>query len=260
MRTLGIIMHAIEGLSDEMYVKTIAELGFSATFTGAEESDARQAELGELFAKNGIVYENLHAPFGHINDIWLDTEGGDAMLRELMTCVDRCVAGGAPIAVVHLSSGMTPPSITDIGRARWEVLVNYAVTKSVKIAFENQRMLANLAWAMEAFPDQGFCWDCGHEACFTPNREYMPLFGDRLICTHIHDNSGKFNADYHQLPFDGVFDYGRFADQIRKSGYTGSLMLEVTANPRFYPDITPDAYLRKAADVAKHLRTMVDGE
>ena len=121
-------------------------------------------------------------------------------------------------------------------------------------------MLANLAWAMEAFPDQGFCWDCGHEACFTQGREYMPLFGHRLICTHIHDNSGEFNADYHQLPFDGVFDYGRFARQIQASGYTGSLMLEVMANPKFYPDMTPEVYLRRAADVAQRLRKMVDGE
>ena len=88
----------------------------------------------------------------------------------------------------------------------------------------------------------------------------MPLFGHRLICTHIHDNSGEFNADYHQLPFDGVFDYGRFARQIQASGYTGSLMLEVMANPKFYPDMTPEGYLRRAADVAQRLRKMVDGE
>ena len=260
MRTIGIIHQAVDGLSDEAYVKTIAALGFSATFTGAEESDARQAELAELFAAHGITYENLHAPFGHINDIWLDCEGGETMTEELITCIDRCVAGGVPIAVVHLSSGMTPPSITDLGRARWERIVNYAVQKGIKIAFENQRMLANLAWAMEAFPDQGFCWDCGHEACFTAGREYMPLFGNRLSCTHIHDNSGKFNADYHQLPFDGVFDFQRFARQIQASGYTGSLMLEVFANPRFYPNVSSEEYLRRAADVAKRLRVMVDGK
>jgi len=260
MRQIGIIHHAIGGLSDEAYVKTIKELGFSATFTGVEASDARQAELGELFAKHGVTYETLHAPFGHINDIWLDCEGGVSMERELLETVDRCVAGGAPIAVVHLSSGMTPPTITDIGRARWERIVNYAVQKNVKIAFENQRMLANLAWAMETFPEQGFCWDCGHEACFTGGREYMPLFGKRLVCTHIHDNSGEFNADNHQLPFDGAIDYEKFARHIQASGYTGSLMLEVVAKPVFYPNDTPDTYLQKAAMVAKRLRTMVDGE
>lgn len=260
MRTIGISHQAIGGLSDEAYVKTIAELGFGATFTGVEKSDRRQAELAELFAANGVTYETLHAPFGHINDIWLDCEGGEAMCEELLTCIDRCAVAGVPIAVVHLSSGMTPPTITDLGRARWEKIVNHAVAKGVKLAFENQRMLANLAWAMEAFPEQGFCWDCGHEACFTGGREYMPLFGKRLICTHIHDNSGEFNADNHQLPFDGKLNYARFAEHIRNSGYTGSLMLEVVAKPQFYPDVTPDGYLRKAADVAKRLRAMVDGE
>ena len=260
MRSIGIIFQAMTGLSDEEYVRQIASLGFTATFTGAEKSDARQAELADLFAKYGVTYETLHAPFGHINDIWLDCEGGEGMAKELTDCIDRCVAGGAPIAVMHLSSGLTPPTITDLGRARWDHIVNYAVQKGVRIAFENQRKLANLAWAMESFPDQGFCWDCGHEACFTPGRQYMPLFGDRLICTHIHDNSGKFNADDHLIPFEGAVDFDRFARQIRESGYRGSLMLEVCGSKKKYPELTVEEYLTRSADAVKRLRSMVDGE
>jgi hypothetical protein len=136
-------------------------------------------------------------------------------------------------------------------------VVDHAVQRGIKVAFENQRMLANLAWAMEAFPDQGFCWDCGHESCFTPGREYMPLFGKRLICTHIHDNSGEFNADNHQLPFDGAMDFDRFARHIKASGYTGSLMLEVMAHDAFYPNVTPEEYLSRAADAAKRLLSLL---
>ena len=155
---------------------------------------------------------------------------------------------------------MTPPSITDTGRARFARLVDYAAAKNVKIAFENQRMLANLAWAMEAFPGDpvGFCWDCGHEFCFTPGRHYMPLFGNRLLCTHIHDNTGVFNEDSHFLPYDGTGNFDAVADALRQSGYTGSLMLEMVNRER-YSELDPHAFLEQAYSAADRLRTAIDG-
>ncbi len=256
MRKIGINLHAVKGLTDEEYLREIAALGFHAIFSGVLAPE-RQAAAAELCARYGIEYETLHAPFGHINDIWLENDNG--MLDELLHCVDHCVLAGVPIAVVHLSAGMTPPSITDIGRERFARLVDYAAEKNVKIAFENQRMLANIAWAFETFKTDtvGFCWDCGHEFCFTPGRHYMPLFGDRLICTHIHDNTAIFNEDKHFLPFDGVCDFDYVTKTIRESGYTGSLMLEV-GNASRYGDMVPQDFLKKAADVVKKLRSMVD--
>ena len=260
MRTLGIMMHSIGKLSDEEYIRLISERGFRSTFTGMFATDGEQAALAELLAKHGVTYENLHAPFGHINDIWLDKAEGHEMLRELMDCVDRCAAAGVPLMVVHLSSGMNPPSITDIGRTRFACLVEYAARKQVKIAFENQRKLANLAWAMEFFsPDVvGFCWDFGHENCFTPGKEYMPLFGNRLIATHIHDNSCQYNADNHWLPFDGSADFDRFARQLKASGFEGSLMLELNGAQEKYRALSVEEYLDRAADAARRLAVMVE--
>lgn len=258
MRKIGINLHAIKGLTDEDYLREIAALGFNTMFSGVLAPE-RQAAVAELCARYGIEYETLHAPFGHINDIWLENDNG--MLDELCRCIDHCVIAGAPIAVVHLSAGMKPPSITDLGRERFARLVDYAAKKNIKIAFENQRKLANIAWAFEAFPTDtvGFCWDCGHEYCFTPGRHYMPLFGDRLICTHIHDNTAVFNEDSHFLPFDGACDFDYVAATIRESGYTGSLMLEV-GNASRYGDMVPQEFLAKAAEAACRLRRMVDGE
>lgn len=258
MRKIGINLNAIGGLTDEEYFREIAEQGFDCIFSGVRGPEQMEV-WGNLCAKYGLEYETLHAPFKHINDIWLDDDCG--MLDELKHSVDACVEVGAKISVVHLSSGMNPPSITDAGRARFAALIEYAVQKNVKIAFENQRMLANIAWAFEAFRDEsvGFCWDCGHEFCFTPGRHYMPLFGDRLICTHIHDNTAVFNEDSHFLPFDGACDFGYVADAIRESGYTGSLMLEV-GNKTRYGGMDPREFLADAAERVKKLRTMTDGE
>ncbi len=261
MISCGINMHAIGNLSDEEYIRLIAERGFTATFTEMLSTDREQADLSELLAKYGVTYENLHAPFGHINDIWLDKADGHEMFRELCDCVDRCAAADVHMMVVHLSSGMNPPSITDIGRARFTCLVDYAARKNVKVAFENQRWLANLSWAMEFFQSDvaGFCWDFGHENCFTPGREYMPIFGDRLICTHIHDNSCQFNADDHWLPFDGGADFDRFARQLKASDFDGSLMLEVIARRSRYRELSAEEYLDRAASAAKRLVAMVEG-
>lgn len=266
MRKLGLNMLSIGGKTPDECARLMKENGFETTFSGVYTDEKKQAEVREAVEKHGITFETLHAPFSHINDIWYDSEGGQQMIDELKMSVDRCVTAGASILVVHLSSGLTPPPPTDIGRGRFIDLVDYAAGKNVNIAFENQRMLGNIGWAFEQFKDAdnvGFCWDCGHEYCFTPGRQYMPLFGDRLICTHIHDNTCEFDIDRHLIPFDGSIPFDVVAKQLKESGYKGSLMLETF--PRFtegkydsYQDLSLEQFVKKAADAAKKLRDMID--
>lgn len=264
MRKIGINLESIGGITREQYLKRVRELGFDTIFTGTAESLDEHSRIAELISSNGLIYETIHAPFGHINDMWLDCEGGEKMIDELLFAVDACVVTGAPILVVHLSSREDAPSITDIGRARYERLVEYATKKGITVAFENQRKLGNIGWAFDNFEDcenVRFCWDCGHEHCFTIGREYMPLFGKKLICTHIHDNMCEYNGDLHMIPFDGRIDYSRIAEQIRKYDYKGPLTLEVFSKcSSYYTDVTPEEYLQRAADAIKKLRLMVDGE
>ena len=262
MRKIGITLHAKRGLELPAYLKKVKELGFDCVFSGVPAPEKRRA-MADAVREAGLEYETLHAPFDGINGIWLEGEAGDLMRKRLLDSVEACVEMGAPITVVHLSSGLKPPSITDVGRARFAELVEYAGQKGICVAFENQRMLGNIAWAFEAFadcPHVGFCYDTGHEGCFTPGRQYMPLFGGKLICTHIHDNSGEFDRDEHCIPFDGKLDFDRIVRQIRESGYTGSLMLEAIArNSHYYDDMPVEEYLEKCAVAVKRLRDMVDG-
>lgn len=261
MRKIGINFRTVDGISDEEYVKTISQLGFNVTFTKMYDA-VKHTELAELFIKYGIEQETIHAPFHNLNEIWLDNEDGKSVADTFMKCVDNCVISHVPVMVVHLSSGDTPPPVTDIGRRRFTEIVEYAAKKNICIAFENQRKLSNLAWAFETFgPDTnvGFCWDCGHESCFTPGVEYMPLFGNRLICTHVHDNTGIYNDDSHLLPFDGKIDYKRFAELIRKFNYTGSIMLEVKSNAsNRYDNISAFEYMERAANAANKLVQLID--
>lgn len=262
MRKIGINLQAKNGLAYDEYIRQMRDVGFTATFAGCGEP-ALLPSVGESCAKYGVACESLHGPFGHINDIWLPGVDGDAMLGELKQGVDLCGVVGAGILVVHLSSGNRAPSITDVGRGRFTDLVEYAASRKILLAFENQRKLANIAWAMETFDETvaGLCWDCGHENCFTPGRQYMPIFGNRILCTHIHDNLGNYNEDLHLLPFDGTLDFDRVADSIRGSGFSGTLMLEghAAASNR-YDDISVAEYLALAAAGVHRLRQLVDGK
>jgi sugar phosphate isomerase/epimerase len=110
-------------------------------------------------------------------------------------------------------------------------------------------------------PHVGFCFDCGHEGCFTQGVQFMPLYGDRVLCTHVHDNNCEKDRDLHLLPFDGRMDLGRVARQIRESGYQGPLTLEIHAtNSDKYNFMTLQAFLERAALSIKRLRSMVDFE
>ena len=262
MRRIGINHGCVKGISDEEFVEMISSLGFESTFSGVMADVEKQSRFSNLLAKKNIAYDTLHAPFSHINDIWLSGEKGDRMLGELKETIDRCSLVGAKIAIIHLSSGETPPPMSDIGRGRFLSLVEYAKKKGIKPAFENQRKLANLAWMMEEFAGDdgiGFCWDAGHEGCFTPGKQFMPLFGDRLCALHLHDNRGIYNADDHMLPLDGNLDFARVTKQIKASGYQGTMMLEVfRESSDFYSSYTPLAYLTRAAEAARELVRRTD--
>ena len=262
MRRIGINLNAKKGLQTADYIKVAHDVGFGAMFT--EVPDERELfVIANALAANGMTYDMIHAPFDGINAVWLAGEEGEHMLSRLLCAVDRCHMAGIPIAVVHLSSGKTPPAVSDMGRVRFERLVEHAAQKNVKIAFENQRQLENITWAFRHFASAenvGFCFDCGHEGCFTPGLSFLPIFGKKLLCTHLHDNSCLPDQDLHQIPFDGRLNFGSVTKGIRDSGYRGTLMLECFAeNSDAYRLMSCENYLAKAALAAKRLRRMTDG-
>ena len=260
MREIGFNLGAHKEMDLPTYCAFIRDLGFSRVFSGSTDPDKVRTQAETVHAA-GLCYDTLHAPFKKImNPIWYEGDEGEDTLRQLTGCVDLCAEIGAPIAVVHLSAGDKAPPPTDIGRGRFIRLVEHAAMKGVKIAFENQRKLANIAWAFEEFKDAphvGFCWDCGHEGCFTPGRRYMPLFGGRLICTHIHDNDGVLNADRHLLPFDGCLDFEYVAEALRGADPTVPLVLELKRKDDMYGEMSDEDYLIRAAQAIKRVRDMI---
>lgn len=263
MRKLGINLHAPVGMTIPEVAKEMAALGFGCTLYDASTPE-KMVDIEKAVHGAGLTFDQLHAPFGGINSIWLAGDKGDAMYKKLTDAVDCCVALDAPIATVHLAGDLDPEMITDIGRGRFTNLVEYAAKKGIKLAFENQSVVFTLAWAFEEFKDAenvGFCWDIGHQECATPDIEMMSLFGERLICTHIQDNYAVYIEDPHMVPFDGKIDFARAAMWMNKHAYKGNLTLEVFQGATsIYKDLSPTEYLAHAYKAACRMRALVDGE
>lgn len=261
MRKLGINADLFHDLDLCSALPMIKDAGFDSTFI-CNISDEETGKFANAAVKEGIAFETIHGPFGHINDMWLPGEGGEQMLKELMDCADICKHWGVPTMIVHISSGKKAPAVNDLGHARFDKLVEHCAKVGTNIAFENQRKLANIAFMFELYdhvPQVGFCWDCGHEQCFAGGREYMPLFGSKTMALHVHDNRCEDNTDDHLLPGDGKLNYDRFAHHLRANNYTGTLMLEtMPEHNHHYDDLTHEAYFALAYERACKLRKLVD--
>ena len=249
------------GASHEKHIECLKKVGVKHTFIASE--DPYFEDIMKAFLENGIICDNLHSPFDKINDMWSDSPDGDKMLERLMDGVDKCAKYSIPAMVVHVSSGRPMTPITEIGDKRYKKLMDYANEKGVKIAYENLRYLENLQHNLDLYPEAVFCWDCGHENCYTPGIRYVPMFGKRLGALHIHDNACGVDTDDHVLPFDGRIDFDTVAKDLAESGYEGTLMLEITPSAvyegkKLYEDISYEEYYEKAARAARKLHDMIE--
>lgn len=264
----GINVDCTEITDVKRSVARIIDNGFETSFIMAE--DAKLPEFAAEAKIRGLKIETLHAPFAsdgecYINDMWSAGEKSAKMAARLNLSAEKCAALGIPYLVTHLSSGENAPRVNETGLDNFYRLVKRAKELGVIVAFENQRKLGNLVCALEYFPEAGFCFDVGHQNCFTPGNELLPLLGNRLVTVHIHDNLKEKNGDLHRIPFDGAIDYNEVVSQFNKHGYKGPLMLEVFKNMeesydtfRPYENMTDDEYVGRAGIAAKKLKTLFE--
>lgn len=254
MQRIGIIFDTCNGIDDQARVTLMQKHGFEATFLMS--NDPKIEERTALLRQAHIAVDTCHAPFDGINSMWQPTVTGDEMLTRLTDGLENCARYEIPVLIVHLSSGENPPRVGEVGLARFDRLLAHAKALGVTVSFENQRKLGNLALAMEYYPEASFCFDTGHEACFTPGREYMPLFGNRIVALHLHDNAAMYNADDHILPYDGKVDLERCARQLAASPYTGTIMSE-SFKTSFYDALSPEEYYARAEKAVRRFADRV---
>ena len=242
-------------------IRLLADTGFDTIMLPMLLKDKNgQEKLHTLITDLGMTVDTLHSPFDRINDIWYDDDEYDSMTRLYKECIDFCADLHTHTMVLHDSSQRICPDMNCTGLARFREIYLYAQEKGVRIAMENLRRTNYIGRIFHENRDLPlyFCWDSGHEQCYTPGVEHLALFPEKLICTHIHDNSGLYTHDDHWLPFDGVCDWEKKAELIRKSGYTGALTLELSRGSAKYAHMTDAQYAKEAYERLKRFADMCE--
>lgn len=265
-RKLGINTDCLSGLLDELSTLELAkETGFEAFTTGRTDL-AGVSELKEEADKLGMDFPFLHAPFSGINNMWLEGDAYRVIYDGMIKAVDSAADCGVPAVVSHVSSGWNAPPVNDLGLSRFDALVNYASEKNITLAFENLRMVGNLSYIKDRYENNSFvrfCYDCGHAHCYTNPVEWLDIFTDKLIATHIHDNMSRpFNdkssdPDSHWLPFDGTFNYHEMMRKLDAYNFSGALMLEVFRGARGdYKKLSAEDFLLTCYDRISRIAKM----
>ena len=265
-RKIGINTDCLRGETDELTVLSMAhEIGFEC-FTTSAFTLPEVAALKNRADALGMDFPFLHAPYRGINAMWLEGDGHLPLYEGMVTAIDSAAACGVSAVITHVSSGWQAPPVCDLGLSRYDALVAHAEEKGVTLAFENLRMVGNLACLMDRYANRDavrFCFDCGHEHAYTKTVSWPDIFTDKMVATHIHDNPGRdfydkeSNPDLHWLPFDGTYNYHSMMRRLDAYGYAGPLVLEVFRSMREdYMALSDKAFLETAYERIKRISTL----
>ena len=250
-RELGINADCLNGISELDALELIKKTGFDSVFISSYKND-EVAKIKSKADEIGLTVEFIHARYQGINNMWLPGLSYVDIYEKMTEAIDSASSNGIEGVVVHVSSGWKAPDVNDLGLSRFDQLVLCAREKGVKLVFENLRYTGNLACLVdryECMPHVMFCYDVGHENCYTKTVRWMNIFTTRVFCTHIHDNPGRAledktgDYDLHLLPFEGNCDYERIMSDLNAYGYDRRLSLEVMHYKPEYQHMTAEEFL-----------------
>ena len=238
------VMHRPESVSEQ--IRLFKKVGWDGIFTGWNKD--MTAEWAKVAREEGMEYQSIHSPFIGVNNLWLGNEEGDRLCASLIECVRDCARHDIPIMVIHPYIGFNFDQYipTDAGLESFGKIIAEAERLGVRLGFENVEGEPFLEAIMKTFhssPALGFCLDTGHELCYNLGKDMLALYGDKLCHTHFNDNMGSLGEvithldDYHYTMGDGIVDWKGVMTRIRKTGYSGILMCELTQSAR--PGLEP---------------------
>ena len=241
----------------EEQLDMLCRLGVCRSFLNA--GHPRLDEVMPLFHERGIICDNFHSEFDgkfrgldiYMSDMYQYGDAGDKMLEILFEDVLNCERHKVPVLVVHVPASPRKISDTPACNEKYCRLYDFAKEHGVTIAFENTQYFENLEHIFSLVPDSKLCWDCGHQYCNGDRKRILPVFGDRLTALHIHDND--LQKDLHFIPFEGSIDYKEVTNDLRNTGYDGTMMLEIM----YRGQLPMEEYYTKAVKAARQLVSMV---
>lgn len=240
---LGVSLHCLSQPCAAQDVALLAgsaveTLEISANMFGEPEGVALRLALDRLFATSEVRPASVHALFGGARDISvLDEAARLRAVEEGRPAIELAHDLGATFVVVHASG----EPVEDADRtARIEQcrkslreMAEIARQKSVRLVVELLprtclgRTVAELEEILDGLDREifGVCLDTNHNM---DRWEEMPdcarALGDHLWALHISDYDGV--DEKHQMPGEGVLDWGAFVAALRDIGYNGPFNYE----------------------------------
>lgn len=231
----------------------IKDSGFDGVMLGFSEGLMyTQYEIVDRF---GLEIENVHSPFDRMNALWEPCPVSEYILNRTLECIDICSQNGVNKVVVHPTDGLVSPKAGKFGLNNFDKLINEASKKNVHLLFENIQLPDFLDVIFDNFgncENVGFCYDIGHENCFSKGTDCLTKYADRLQALHIHDNDGS--DDGHLIPYDGNIDYDRFLKKLFGANYDGPVSLELyMGKSDKYDNCTCKNFVSKAERAGRYL-------
>lgn len=241
---VGISLGNDYGIPFNEFFDMIKGIGFEAiSFGWGEGVDYK--ERADYARSIGLEIQSMHAPFTHAAKLWqLSKEELVEYEKGIYSALEECKINSIPVMVMHSWIGFKYEfDEKTLNFENYDRLVNKAKEYGVKIAFENTEGLEYHDALMKRYADfdnVGFCWDSGHEMCYNYSQDLLAKYGNKLIMTHINDNLGigRFSGetwprdDLHLLPFDGVADWSKCVERLKKCPKQEILNLELTTVSR----------------------------
>ena len=210
-------------------VKLVAQAGFDA-ISPLWKQGIDLTDVVATAKSCGLALQSLHAPFHGVAALWSeDPAVFSPAITELLAALEDCHNFEIPVMVMHawIGFGYTQKP-NRIGLEHYAAIVEKAAEYGIQIAFENTEGDEFLFALMDHFkghPSVGYCWDSGHEMCYSYSDDLLAKLGDRLIMTHLNDNLGvsrsdgtiTWTDDLHLLPYDGIADWDVLIQRLRNS-------------------------------------------
>lgn len=243
----------------EERAKMIKDAGFNCVITSNDKKFNHQNGTLEkevnIFKKYGLKPSTLHMAYDN-NDLpyfFLKGFRGNKMERRLSNEVRLAKKYGFSCVIVHL--GGLP---SDVGVERLKRVLKVCHEQDTPIAIENLDYNDTFFDVFKKIDDPylKFCWDIGHNNCFSHGFDFIKEYGDKLIALHIHDNDGVH--DLHTLNQFGTINWKKVAKQLASLDRDISLDYEIRVSPMAEKD--EESFLKIVYEQACELENLIKKE
>lgn len=192
-------------------------------------------DIKEYANEKGIVFAQTHAPFG---SSFTEEERTKKRFDEIVKSMEHSSYLGADMIVIHPCKHINYKEnnnydfMMEYNLDFYKRLIPYAEKYDIKIAIENiedsvTETPKGLLELINTLDNDVFtiCYDVGHaNICGQNPADMIRALGNRIGCTHIHDNDGIH--DSHTLPYYGTIDWESVMKAFAEVGYEGNFNYE----------------------------------